>query len=313
MPTPAPGRPPEPQGRQVVRAWAKLNLGLAVRYKRADGYHALETLVVFLQFSDTLVWLPDKELSLRGGQKPAEHDLVFRAARLVDLKGRLRLVKKIPVAAGLGGGSADAGALLRLARSMGRPLPALETYTAALGTDVAVCLTSQACWADKRGEHIRKFLRVPPLQILLIMPPFRLETGRVYRRSVSNRRPLASPPAGPGMRAWCLWFRRSRNDLEPAARRLCPWLGRALPYLRGLPGVEQASLCGSGPCCYVVLSASNRGQAAKRGLQKQLAKHPLFKRCRFIQTCSLRGPASPPPPRISSHIETAKRSVMPAI
>ena len=305
-----PARPPEPRG-QVVRAWAKLNLGLAVRYKRADGYHALETLVVFLQFSDTLVWVPDRELSLLGGQNPAEGDLVFRAARLVDLKGRLRLVKNIPVAAGLGGGSADAGALLRLARSLGRPLPALEAYTAALGTDVAVCLTSQACWADKRGEHIRTFLRVPPLQILLIMPPFRLETGRVYRHSVSNRRPLASPPAIPGRRAWRPWFRRSRNDLEPAARRLCPWLSRALPYLRSLAGVEQAALCGSGPCCYVVLSAGHRGQGAKGGLQKQLAKHPLFKRCRFIQTRSFRG--APPSPWMAFQVETAKRSVMPAI
>jgi len=240
----------------VEPAPAKLNLALHVRARRADGYHELETLFAFTRFGDSLeaVAADDWSLLVRGPMAdaagPLADNLVLRAARAFagasGSKARyaLRLDKCIPVAAGLGGGSADAAAALRLLnRLAGDPLTVidLEHIGAELGADVPACVRSATAFGTGKGEALASGPMLSGTAVLLVNPRVPVPTGPVFR--AWDGRDLG--PLGADWRA-------ARNDLEAPAIGLQPVIADVLDWLRSLPGVSLARMSGSGATCFAL-------------------------------------------------------------
>ncbi len=250
------------------RAQAKVNLYLHVGGRRADGYHALQSLVCFTDAGDELQFesASDLRLELEGpfgavlGYTP--DNLVLRAARaLVQAAGRplgarIRLIKVLPVASGIGGGSADAAAALRgLSRLWQLKLePAqLEHIALELGSDVPVCLLSQPAEMSGRGEQVDKVEGLPQLPMLLVNPRVAVSTASVFRHL--GRRaddPAPKAPAWPGLLTageLVEWLKDTRNDMEDAARSIAPVIGKVLVQLER-SGALITRMCGSGATCY---------------------------------------------------------------
>ena len=234
---------------------AKINLALHVRHRRADGYHDLETLFAFTRFGDRLEAEEAGDWSLEvvgptaGAAGPLADNLVLRAARAFEAAagGRrfaFRLEKHIPVAAGLGGGSADAGAALRLLnRLAGSPLAesGLERIGAELGADVPACVRSRTARGAGVGEELADSAPLSGLGVLLVNPRVAVPTGPVFR-------------AWDGLDRGALGadWRLARNDLEAPAIGLQPVIADVLAWLRGLPGVSLARMSGSGATCFAL-------------------------------------------------------------
>jgi 4-diphosphocytidyl-2-C-methyl-D-erythritol kinase len=249
-------------------ARAKVNLWLRVVGRRADGYHLLDSLVAFTDLADSLDAAPSDALSLAvdGPGAPSlgrdTDNLVLKAARLLAARARvapraaIRLTKRIPVAAGLGGGSADAAAALRaLADLWGVALPVEELFdqAATLGADVPMCLAGRAALASGVGE---KLMPVPPLPacgLLLVNPGKALATGDVFaarRGDFSQPQPLAHPWSDLASLVEALAARG--NDLTAAATALCPPIGEVLAFLHQSSGVRYAAMSGSGATCFAL-------------------------------------------------------------
>jgi 4-diphosphocytidyl-2-C-methyl-D-erythritol kinase len=249
---------------------AKVNLFLHVTGRRADGYHLLDSLVVFAGAGDQvrLAPAPDLSLALEGpeaGALAAEPDnLVLRAARLlageagIPATGRLRLEKNLPVASGIGGGSADAAAALRLLRrAWGLEIgPArLLALAAQLGADVPVCLDSRAARMRGIGEELSAAPVLPPCGMVLANPRQPLATPAVFRAREGSFTPPAALPSGwadSGSMARDL--SRCGNDLEAPAMALCPAVAEVLARLRALPGCLLARMSGSGATCFALFA-----------------------------------------------------------
>lgn len=251
----------------TARAPAKINLALHVVGRRADGYHLLESLVAFAGVGDHLSLAPGDALGLdvRGPTAPlagsGPDNLVLRAARhLADEVGGLRyglftLVKRLPVAAGIGGGSSDAAAALRLlARLNGLPPghPALLAAARRTGADVPVCLEPRARMMRGVGESLGPALTLPPLYAVLVNPGVPLETAPVFRAlglPIGAAHPGPSHPSFDGevdQHRLLARLREARNDLEAPALGLAPVIGDALATLRAVPGCRLARMSGSG-------------------------------------------------------------------
>ncbi|MBM3490418.1 MAG: 4-(cytidine 5'-diphospho)-2-C-methyl-D-erythritol kinase [Alphaproteobacteria bacterium] len=250
---------------------AKLNLYLHVLARRPDGYHELDSLVAFAAEGDRLTVEPADRLDLRvtgpfAAALEAETDnLVLRAARrLADAGGvkpaaRLTLHKALPVAAGLGGGSSDAAAALKLLARLWN-LPAgqadLAAIAAGLGADVPVCLAARPAFLRGVGERLSPVERLPALGILLAHPGRALPTAQVFAafrgpyraadRFACDR--LSAP-------ALATVLSQRGNDLEATARALCPPIARLLADLAALPGALLARMSGSGACCFALFEA----------------------------------------------------------
>ena len=241
---------------------AKVNQFLGVLAKRPDGYHELETLLAAVACYDTLHFAPDdggqiqldcrwaaghlaREMrsdrdrpaarELLYGEIPAgPENLVWRAAALVrDRAGisrgaTIRLIKRIPAAAGLGGASSDAAATLIAANTawqVGWPRERLLALAAELGSDVPFFLTPGAAVGRGRGERIEG-IRIPRLHIVIVRPPVGLRTPDVYRRCrpAENKLGVTTLTEAPARGDLAEAARRLKNDLEPAARQLTPWI-----------------------------------------------------------------------------------------
>lgn len=235
---------------------AKLNLALHVRRRRLDGYHDLETLFAFTAFGDRLAahpadaWALELEGPFADAAGPLADNLVLKAARaFADASGSraryaFRLLKRIPVAAGLGGGSADAAATLRLLnRLAGAPLDsaALAQLAAGLGADVPACLHARTAFATGLGERLSPGPDLAGTPILLVNPGVAVPTGPVF--AVWDGVDRGSLGAD---------WRAGRNDLEPPAIRLQPVIAEVLGWLAGLPGVRLARMSGSGATCFAL-------------------------------------------------------------
>ena len=253
----------------LENAPAKINLSLHVTGRRADGYHLLDSLVAFADVGDVLTLDPGAPLGLtlagpRAGAIAAEgNNLVLRAtrelaARVPGLRsGHFHLEKHLPVAAGLGGGSADAGAALRLlARLNGLTTndPRLIAAAAATGSDVPVCLAAKACWMRGIGDVLSAPLALPPLTALLVNPGVPTPTAAVFRTlglapGASAREigegAAALEAAGDG-EALLAAIAATANDLEAPALVVTPAVGEALAALRDLSGCRLARMSGSG-------------------------------------------------------------------
>lgn len=272
----------------TTRARAKVNLSLRILGRRADGYHELESLVAFAGVGDTLTLEPGPSLSLTmsGPRSPglsaADDNLVLRAARaLADAMpglraGRFHLVKRLPVASGIGGGSADAAAALRLlARANDLPLTAPELIQAAarVGADVPVCLEARARVMAGIGERLGPALRLPPLFAVLVNPGVPVETAMVFRelglaagRSLPLQGEAMTQAIGQGGSREDLisLLSRSTNDLEAPALRVAPILPSVLTRLSRLPGSRLARMSGSGATCFALFDDCRQSAAAAR-------------------------------------------------
>lgn len=253
---------------------AKVNLTLAVTGRRDDGYHLLDTLVAFCETGDTLVAAPADELSLTlegrfaAALEPNSANLVLRAAHLLAEEARrtgrevggarLHLIKEIPVAAGLGGGSADAAATLRALNRLwrlGDEPGQLAALGSRLGADVAMCVYSQPLQARGIGDEITLLDPLPPLPMVLANPGIPLATGEIFAaRRFGFSPPLPAPIAFATPAALVEWLRPLGNDLEAPAKRLAPIIGEVLSGLRRASGCLLARLSGSGATCFAIFS-----------------------------------------------------------
>jgi 4-diphosphocytidyl-2-C-methyl-D-erythritol kinase len=257
---------------------AKVNLFLHVTGRRADGYHLLDSLAVFGPAADLLTAAPAPDLTLTldgpfGGALAAEPDnLVLRAARaLADLAGvrpgaTLVLHKRLPVASGIGGGSADAAAALRLLNRLwgtGLDQAALHALAAPLGADVPVCVASAPARMQGVGELVSPGPRLPECGMLLVNPGVPLATPEVFRaRAAGFSAPAALPDAWPDAATMAADLALLGNDLEAAACGLCPPVGEVLAVLQALPGALLARMSGSGATCFTLFATPQQASAA---------------------------------------------------
>ncbi len=250
----------------ATRAPAKINLTLHVLGRRVDGYHDLESLVVFAGTGDDLRLTPGSSLALEvtGPTAPlagsTSDNLVMKAARLLaervqGLKvGTFHLTKRLPVAAGIGGGSSDAAAALRLlSRLNGLPLahPAVREAARLTGADVPVCLEPRARMMRGAGEEVGPTLILPRLFAVLVNPRVPVETPTVFKALGLQPGQELSGAEHPALEetlpdALLAMLRETRNDLEPPASKVQPVIGEALGLMRETPSCRLARMSGSG-------------------------------------------------------------------
>lgn len=267
---------------------AKINLALHVRRRRDDGYHDLETLFAFTEFGDTLTGLaaPDLSLAVTGpfaDAVGARDNLVTRAAQaLAEAAGHpagaaLTLDKHIPVAAGLGGGSADAAAALRLLNRLWRldwPLDRLSGIAAALGADVPACLYNLPAFGRGRGERLESVdLGLSGQPLLLVNPRIAVATGAVFAAWDGRDRGALDPAA----------WREGRNDLAVPATGIAPAIADVLAAL-GRTGASLVRMSGSGATCFALYADRPARDAAARAI----AGHGWWR-----AASALRSPARP--------------------
>lgn len=269
-------------------AHAKVNLWLNVVGRRDDGYHLLDSLVAFVDLADQVEARPDHRLSLGldgplAGALAGEADnLVLKAARLladragVAPRAAIRLIKHVPVAAGLGGGSADAAAALRELIELWRvALPEEELFdlAAQLGADVPMCLAGRTAFVSGIGERLTWAPPLPECAVLLVNPGVALPT-----RDVFSARRSAFSPTRPAPRAWkdlaelAAVLADRGNDLAAAAISLAPVIEQSLEAL-GRTGARHAAMSGSGATCYALYDSPERAQRAASALPAAWWRH----------------------------------------
>ena len=268
------------------RAFAKVNLFLHVVGRRSDGYHLLDSLAAFTEVCDLLHAEESDDLSLgiEGPFAPSLADtahgdnLVVRAARAlaasagVAPRARLTLTKMLPVASGLGGGSADAAAALRVLAPLWGIAPgraALSAVAEGLGADVPVCLDSRPARMGGVGEALAPSPALPPCGLALLNPGVPVATADVFRhRAGGFSEPAALPDGWVDAAAMAAGLAGLCNDLEPAAVALCPLVGVALDALRRVPGCLLARMSGSGATCFGLFATPEQAKAAAEGLAR---------------------------------------------
>jgi 4-diphosphocytidyl-2-C-methyl-D-erythritol kinase len=275
---------------------AKVNLTLRVVGRRADGYHDLESMVAFADCADRLSLTPGPKLDLKTtgplGQDCGEaaDNLVFKAAQLLgervpDLKlGQFTLDKLLPVAAGIGGGSADAAAALRLlAQANGIAIDDSRLIEVAqlTGADVPVCLASHACVMTGVGETLLP-LSLPKLPCVMVNPRVAVATKDVFEAlglrngellvgATDVMRATAWPEVGASVEDWVEVLSAGANDLEAPATRLQPVIGEVLSALSASNGAWLARMSGSGATCFAIYENTAEAQ---RAAQKISLDHP---------------------------------------
>ncbi len=271
------------------KALAKINLTLRVLGRRADGYHELESLVMFADVGDALRLQTGVPLALDIDGPYAEacgapaDNLVLKAAAALSARveglrlGRFVLSKELPVASGIGGGSADAAAAFRLLVHCNRQIFSRVDFTEtrlheaslAVGADVPVCLASRARIMRGVGEKLLEPLDLPPLPALLVNPGVPLSTREVFGK-LAGKFSKASPAEVPrDFAALVDWLRANGNDLTEPAVACVPAIADVLRALEALPGVRLARMSGSGPTCFAVFGSAAEAEAAGRTLQAE--------------------------------------------
>lgn len=259
------------------RARAKVNLYLHVTGRRADGYHDLDSLAVFPDVGDVLTVTGSDVLGLQiegpfAASLGGDDNLVLRAARaLSEAAGAthgaaLTLEKNLPVASGIGGGSADAAAALRLLDRvwrLGLPAPQLAGIALSLGADVPVCLAGSPARMSGVGELIGVAPVLPACGMVLVNPGVPVATADVFRGRIEQySEPVSLPARWADAAALAEDLARLSNDLEAPALLLCPPIGDVLAWLRGRPGCRFARMSGSGATCFGLFDSPAGAAAA---------------------------------------------------
>lgn len=267
-----------------VFAPAKINLFLHVGDRRADGFHALESLVVFVDAGDVLRFAPADELSLSldgpfGAALQAEADnLVLRAGRALAAQAGIRagaaitLAKNLPVASGIGGGSADAAAALRGLAQLWKldvPREDLLKIAATLGSDVPVCVESRSAWMEGRGEIVTPASGLPPAWLVLVNPRVAVPTGPVFKALTARTGVGKARRGGFGGEARALadYLAATANDLEAPALGIAPVIGEVLAALKAKPGTLLARMSGSGATCFALFGDADAANAASAAIK----------------------------------------------
>jgi 4-diphosphocytidyl-2-C-methyl-D-erythritol kinase len=277
----------------VEHAPAKINLTLAVLGRRRDGYHALDSLVAFARLGDRLRFAPRAPLALSvqgaySAQAGALADnLVLVAARALaaeipgSILGAFTLDKRLPVAAGLGGGSSDAGAALRLLARANRIAlddPRIRKVARRIGADVPVCVDPRPRRMRGIGEVLSSPLTIPRLAAVLVNPGVAMPTAQVFarlglKRGTVLRRAKGARAPPRDFDAFVEYLATQSNDLEPAAIALEPAIARVIAAMRKEPGCRLARMSGSGATCFGLFASARAAAAAARRLG---AAHPRW-------------------------------------
>jgi 4-diphosphocytidyl-2-C-methyl-D-erythritol kinase len=282
----------------VEEGRAKVNLTLRVVGRRTDGYHDLESLVAFADCADRLTLAPGHDLKLTttgplaGECGEASDNLVFRAAlllaeRVPGLKlGEFALDKVLPVAAGIGGGSADAAAALRLLarlNSLSLDDPRLREVALLTGADVPVCLLSRASEMTGVGESLLP-LALPKMPCVLVNPcvpvptkdvfaALGLRSGELLVGASDVLQSSAWPEEGASLEDWVEALSLSSNDLEQPAMRIQPVIGEVLSALNATNGAWLARMSGSGATCFAIYENTAEAERASRKIK---VDHPKW-------------------------------------
>jgi 4-diphosphocytidyl-2-C-methyl-D-erythritol kinase len=273
-------------------AKAKLNLTLEVLGRRADFYHEVRSLVGFTELGDSVALEPGDELALAvdgpfSGALQGDN-LIIAAAEAAKAKapgialGRFQLTKALPVAAGLGGGSADAAAALRLLAEVNPgtlSATALVEIAGRLGSDVTACLASRPALMTGRGDQVTDVRGFPACGVVLVNPGLPLATASVYgalnAAALSARTSDAEPTPdfGGSFERLIDYVAPRGNDLAVAALRLAPAIGEVLTALRRVASARLVQLAGSGPTCFALFATADEAEDAAASLQ---AAHPSW-------------------------------------
>ena len=268
---------------------AKINLFLHIVGRRPDGMHLIDSLVVFAELGDVVTVRPGTDISLTrsgsmaGDLPPIEDDLVFRAARLlaetaqVTAGATINVEKNLPVASGIGGGSADAAATIRALARLWRidmPSDRMASLAQQLGADVAVCLESRPLRIGGIGEQLSPPGTLAQLHAVLVNPRVAVSTAEVFAAFADATR---APVSGPDVSAaWPSETHRfvqqlaaRRNDLTAAALTLCPVIGDVLARLGAQPECLLQRMCGSGATCFGLFATSSEAQAAAETTRRE--------------------------------------------
>jgi len=270
---------------RTEKAPAKVNLTLRVLGRRADRYHDIESLVVFADIGDALTFTPGAALALAVSGPTAAaagetgDNLVLKAAHALGQQvaglqlGAFALSKRLPVAAGLGGGSSDAAAALRLlahANAIALDDPRLMQAARATGADVPVCLDPRPRVMRGIGDILSAPLDLPKLHAVLVNPGVAVPTKMVFAALNLD----ATPPTSNASAQWpsnpadlVAVLAKDRNDLEAPAIELQPVIAALLAVLRNLPGCRLARMSGSGATCFGLFDTSVAAAAAARTLR----------------------------------------------
>ncbi|MBP0483767.1 4-(cytidine 5'-diphospho)-2-C-methyl-D-erythritol kinase [Sagittula salina] len=266
---------------------AKVNLALHVTGQRADGYHLLDSLVVFADVGDRVRVTEARAMALtvtgpRAAGVPADaRNLCWKASEWFGESVSIVLEKHLPAAAGIGGGSSDAAATLRAVADLrGRPVPSegLER----LGADVPVCMVGHAARMAGIGDVVHP---LPPLALhaVLVNPGVDVSTPAVFKALTQKTNPPMAemPAAAGGAGGFVDWLAAQRNDLQVPAVALQPVIGHVLAALEASPGARLVRMSGSGATCFALYDDSAEAEAAADGLR---ALHADW----WVEPCTLR-------------------------
>lgn len=253
-------------------AFAKINLALHVREKMVDGYHRIETVFAFCEDGDELSAERADSISLDisgpfAGALADEENLVTRAANALrrangtSAGAALKLRKNLPLGSGLGGGSADAAAALRLLNrlwGLDRPDPRLESVARQIGSDVPACVRSETVRGDGQGNELAPLdLDISGTPVLLVNPRVELSTAEVFGRwDGIDRGPLTG-------------WKHGRNDLQQAAESLAPQIGAILAWLSAQEGADCVRMSGSGATCFALFETEKQRDHAAEGVPRE--------------------------------------------
>lgn len=252
---------------------AKINLALHVVGQRADGYHLLDSVVVFAGVGDWVTAAPAERLSLTVSGPFAAgltggDNLVLRAARALGVQAAIGLEKHLPIASGIGGGSADAAAALRvLAALAGVALPEAVAVLA-LGADVPVCLAGRPVRMQGVGEVLTALPALPECHVVLVNPGVAVPTPAVFKALPDKDNPaMSAMPACRSAAELAAWLGDQRNDLEAPAIALAPVIAEVKAALQARPGCLLARMSGSGATCFGLFADAGLAQAAAKALR----------------------------------------------
>jgi 4-diphosphocytidyl-2-C-methyl-D-erythritol kinase len=252
--------------RLAIAAPAKINLYLHITGRRPDGYHLIDSLMAFTEAGDRLVVRPADALTLEiegpfaAGLGAGEDNLVTRAARAlaeragVRARARMTLVKNLPIASGIGGGSSDAAASLKALVALWRLdadiLADAEWAAARLGADAPVCLFAAPAQVSGIGERIRPAASLPSCAVVLVNPAVAVPTGPVFARRAGPFSPAAGDLSAADLPSFVRALEARRNDLAAPALSLAPVIGASLEALQRAAGCRFARMSGSGATCF---------------------------------------------------------------
>ena len=254
---------------------AKINLTLHVTGRRDDGYHLLDSLVMFADKGDKISVEAADEMSLqvegrmREGVPVDESNLMVRAARLMDAPVAMRVKKNLPNAAGLGGGSSDAAAVLKaISRMTGQPIP---ESAITLGADVPVCLMGRAARMSGIGDKLESVAGMPMLNAVLVNPGRPVPTKLVFERLTCKENPPMPEllPTGLSAAELTQWLGSMRNDLEAPAMKAEPVIAQVFETLSKTPGCLLTRMSGSGGTCFGIYKDRETANSAAGRLKEQ--------------------------------------------